>query len=79
MKIGIVIPYYENSEEAKERMEYLLDIISPQIKKNIELVVIDDGMSALWLDEYSKKNIADAMIMASRITRVRVAPVKIPS
>ena len=57
MKIGIVIPYYENSEEAKERMEYLLDIISPQIKKNIELVVIDDGMSALWLDEYSKKNI----------------------
>ena len=51
MKVGIVIPYYENSKEAKDRMEWLLDTITRN-KSKIKVCVVDDGRSALWLDRY---------------------------
>ena len=59
MKIGVVIPYYENSEGAKERFKNLLKTIN-EINDNLytrlildlKIVIIDDGGHADWLDEY---------------------------
>lgn len=52
MNIGIVIPYYENSKEAKERLMFLLDILSKQITNFYKVVVVDDGCNCTWLDNY---------------------------
>ena len=52
MKLGIIIPYYENTIEAKERLEFLLNILMLQIHKNTEVVVVDDGSNAKWLDKH---------------------------
>lgn len=54
MKVGVVIPYYENSEEAKRRMEWLLETLK-RGKCRVKVCVIDDGKNALWLDRYSKE------------------------
>lgn len=52
MNIGIIIPYYENQKIMRDKLEWLLYILKDQIKENIEVLVIDDGSNAIWLDEY---------------------------
>ncbi len=52
MKLGIVIPYYENTIEAKDRLEFLLNILISQIHQGTEVVIVDDGGNARWLDKY---------------------------
>ena len=53
MKIGIIIPYYENAHVMHERLEWLLFLLKGQINEEIEVVIVDDGSKANWLDEYN--------------------------
>ena len=55
MKIGIIVPYYENQKVVRERFEWLLELLKEQIDDNVIVVIVDDGSKAYWLDEY--KNI----------------------
>lgn len=57
IKIGIVIPYYENSKEMKDQFEYLLDILTPQIETDVKLVVVVNGKEAKWIEKYSNTTI----------------------
>ena len=52
MKIGVVIPYYENSNMAKERLKNLLNTIITANKRNTQVVVVDDGSNATWLNDF---------------------------
>lgn len=57
MKICTIIPYYENSKESKERLEYLLECIKDQTNRKNIVVVVDDGSNALYLDKYKGKHL----------------------
>lgn len=55
MRIGIVIPYYENQPVMKERLEWLIRVLwyqLPEDEVETKVVVVDDGCNAKWLDEY---------------------------
>ena len=54
MKIGIVIPYYENGIEMKKRFKNLLKTLEETIDDNFEIVIVDDGSNSLWLNDYLK-------------------------
>ena len=55
MEIGIVIPYYENGRIMRDKLEWLLYVLEQQIEHNIEIVIVDDGSKANWLDKYQRK------------------------
>ena len=57
MKIGVCIPFFNNSEEAKDRLEYLLETIKNQdnITGNLEVVVVVDGLEEEFLNKYDKR------------------------
>ena len=56
-KLGIVIPYYKNSEECEKAFKKLLEKLSKQLKENVLLYIIEDGQDSSWLKEYTKPNI----------------------
>ena len=41
-----------NTIEAKDRLEFLLNILISQIHQGTEVVIVDDGGNARWLDKY---------------------------
>lgn len=51
VKLSIVIPYYNCYEYTKK----LLDILVPQLTKETEVILIDDGCNETKLDEYNIK------------------------
>jgi glycosyltransferase involved in cell wall biosynthesis len=53
MKLSIIIPYYKTYELTKNLLETLI----PQLTKEIEVLIIDDGCNELRLDEFKKTNI----------------------
>jgi len=63
MKIGIIVPYYENSSVMKDKLKWLINVIGYQMPEfeakykdfgtEIEVAIIDDGSKANWLDEYN--------------------------
>ena len=52
MEIGIIIPYYENGRIMRDKLEWLLYVLEEQIEDNIEIVIVDDGTKAYWIDRY---------------------------
>jgi glycosyltransferase involved in cell wall biosynthesis len=54
MKIGIIIPYYENQMVMRDRLKWLLEVLLYQKDYKTEIVVVDDGSNATWLDKYHK-------------------------
>lgn len=50
MKLSIIIPYYKTYKETKE----LLDVLIPQLRDDIEVLIIDDGCHEKRLDELIK-------------------------
>ena len=48
MKLSIIIPYYNTWEYT----EKLLNVLEPQIKKSIEVILIDDGCNETRLDKF---------------------------
>src|SRR5574344_2460467 len=48
IKLSIIIPYYKTLELTKK----LLDTLVPQLTKECECILIDDGCNELELDKY---------------------------
>ncbi len=57
MKLSIIIPYYDTFEYTKKLIEKLI----PQMKKEVEVLIIDDGCGELMLDYTTEVN--DNMIV----------------
>lgn len=56
-KLGIVIPYYKNSEECEKAFKSLLEKLNKQLKEDVLLCIVEDGQESEWLKEYIKQNI----------------------
>lgn len=56
-KLGIIIPYYKNSEECEKVFKKLLEKLNKQLKENVLLCIIEDGQNSEWLEQYVKQNI----------------------
>lgn len=52
--LGVVIPYYVNSDICEVAFKKLMEEISKQMKDNIYLVVYEDGQVSSWLSKYLK-------------------------
>ena len=57
--LGIVIPYYCNSENAEIGFKNLMEVLKPQFdtEKRAKLVIVEDGQESKWLDQYKSDNI----------------------
>lgn len=47
IKLSIIIPYYNTKKYTNE----LLSVLAPQINKNVEIIVVDDGSSECFFNE----------------------------
>lgn len=50
--LGIIIPYYKNSEPCESQLKILLDNLQKQKKDDVIIVVVEDGQYTKWLDDY---------------------------
>lgn len=55
--LGILIPYYKNSDECEVTFKHLMTKLSQQITDKMILYVYEDGQKSNWLLEYQKDNI----------------------
>lgn len=53
VKLSIIIPYYKTLELTKE----LMKILKPQLTKEVEVIIIDDGCDEIQLDDFVDDNI----------------------
>lgn len=53
MRLSIIIPYYNTYEYT----EKLLEVLIPQLTKEVEVIIIDDGCKEERLDKYESSNI----------------------
>lgn len=51
VKLSIVIPYYKSYEYTKKLLERLI----PQLNKEVQVILVDDGCNETKLDEYKNK------------------------
>lgn len=51
IKLSIIIPYYQT----KELTEQLLDVLSPQLTEEVEVILIDDGCNEASFEKYPIK------------------------
>ena len=54
--LGIVIPYYKNSEQCEEEFKKLMDILLPQLTNDMILYVYEDGQVSEWLWDIKNEN-----------------------
>ena len=57
MRLGILIPYYNNHPECENRFRKLMKTIVKQLDYTIVLRVYEDGGNSKWLSLYSQYNI----------------------
>lgn len=57
MKLGIIIPYYNNSEVCERNFKLLMEILVKQLNDNIILCVYEDGQFSGWLNKYVDYNV----------------------
>lgn len=55
--LGIVIPYYKNSEICEIAFKGLMEQMNEQITDDMILFVWEDGQLSEWLQKYNKENI----------------------
>lgn len=53
MRLSIIIPYYNTYEYTKE----LLNALIPQLTKEVEIIIVDDGCREKRLDKYESSNV----------------------
>lgn len=53
MKLGILIPYYKNSEACELYFKKLMKTLEKQVGGNIELIICEDGQVSSWLHNYN--------------------------
>ena len=49
MRLGILIPYYKNTEECEWAFKKLMKMLEKQIGGNIFVYIYEDGQESLWL------------------------------
>lgn len=54
--LGIIIPYYKNSEQCEEKFKQLMDCLLPQLTDDMILYVYEDGQVSDWLWDIKNKN-----------------------
>ena len=54
--LGIIIPYYKNSEECEIAFKKLMEKISKQLTDDMILYLYEDGQFSDWLYKYAKPN-----------------------
>ena len=55
--LGIIIPYYKNSEECEIAFKKLMGTLSKQLTDDMILFVWEDGQYSEWLQMFKKNNI----------------------
>ena len=55
--LGILVPYYKNSEQCKVAFQQLMKKLNKQVDDNMILYIYEDGQYSSWLREYKNKNI----------------------
>ena len=55
--LGILIPYYKNSEQSKYAFQQLMAKLNKQVNENMILYVYEDGQYSSWLRNFKNKNI----------------------
>ena len=57
--LGIVIPYYKNSEECETAFKKLMEALEEQLTDDMILYIYEDGQFSEWLDDeiFNKPNI----------------------
>lgn len=55
--LGVLIPYYKNSEECELRFKKLMECLVPQLTDDMILYVYEDGQVSEWLKKYKQPNI----------------------
>ena len=53
--LGIVIPYYKNSEECEIAFKKLMETLNKQLTDDMILVIYEDGQASQWLLEFKDK------------------------
>lgn len=75
INVGIIIPYYENQPVMRERLEWLLSLLIEQIETfkmaKVEVLVIDDGCNAKWLDKYKEPVIVKHFVENKGVSAAR--------
>lgn len=69
MNLGIVIPYYRNSDKCEENFKLLMSVLEKDLKlltDDVLLVVVEDGQCSGWLTNYKSDNV---VIISSLINR----------
>lgn len=51
MKLSIIIPYYKVLDKTKE----LMKVLEPQLDKDVEVIIVDDGCNEKELDKFNAK------------------------
>lgn len=57
MTLGILIPYYKNSESCEIQFKKLMKTLEKQVGGNIYLNIWEDGQKSEWLYNYESNNI----------------------
>lgn len=55
--LGIVIPYYKNSEQCEEQFKKLIECLIPQLTEDMILYVYEDGQVSDWLWDIKNDNL----------------------
>ena len=55
--LGIIIPYYKNSEQCEEEFKKLMEILLSQLTDDMILYVYEDGQVSEWLWDIVNKNV----------------------
>lgn len=69
MDLGIVIPYYKNSNRCEENFKLLMSVLEKDLKvltDDLLLVVVEDGQCSGWLSDYKSDNV---VIISSLINK----------
>lgn len=58
--LGIVIPYFENSDQARDLFKELMKKINEQLKKTdkVKVLIVEDGQESIWLNSFENKKLA---------------------
>lgn len=54
--LGILIPYYKNSDECEIAFKHLMTKLSQQLTDDMILYIYEDGQISNWLDQYKGKD-----------------------
>lgn len=57
ISLGIIIPYYKNSDQCEVQFQILMELLNKQITDDMIMFVYEDGQISEWLQKYKRKNV----------------------